>query len=380
MPGKIIHRTITAQALASCKITDACALAQDYCCYPDFYFEEKSEEAAPYMFFYEGIQFHYPPHTPVEEFYRYWDHKDGRNILLSTRDNDNIRHVEAGFRYYLNKTVALLRENNRSEAWKYLGCLLHFLEDSTFGLHTLEGADGTDIFVLDRLSGTNVTKELCKVELPREYFSQTVEPEIISDNIEETVSLLFARYVRDSAAGRQALFDQAAALLFGVSQRDFDANTRIMFSNALSLTADTIATVIAIAENTAPHTVERKLVCFSPFHYPIGGSGGFGLRKFEETDGIVTFGTNSSAKLLYSIPANIYRRFSASVYGNDIRQLTLYLINNGNVIQTIELEKNRETLLEITAPGGTVGFEISSNDPSGKIEIRNAVFCREKFS
>lgn len=380
MPGKIIHQTITAQALASCKITDACALAQDYCCYPDFYFEERREEAVPYMFFYEGIQFHYPPHTPVEEFYRYWDNKDGRNILLSTRNNDNIRHVEAGFRYYLNKTVALLKENNRDEAWKYLGCLLHFLEDSTFGLHTLEGADGTDIFVLDRLSGKNVTKELCKVELPPECFSQTVEPEIISDNIEEMVSLLYARYVRDSAAGRQALFDQAASLLFGVSQRDLNENTRMMFSSALSLAADVIATVVAIAENTAPHTVERKLVCFSPYHYPIGGSGGFGLRKFEEKDGVITFGTNGSAKLFYNIPENIYSRFSATVYGNDIRQLTLHSVNNGSVIQTIELEKNCETLIEITAPGGTVGFEISSNDPSGKIEIRNAVFCREKFS
>ena len=377
MPGKIIHNTITAQALASCKITGASALAQDYCCYPDFYFEENREEAVPYMFFYEGIQFHYPPHTPVEEFYRYWDNKDGRNYLLSTRANDNIRHVEAGFRYYLNKTVALLKENNRNEAWKYLGCLLHFLEDSTFGLHALEGADGTDIFVLDRLSGKNVTKELCKTELPPECFSQTVEPEIISDDIEETAALLYARYVRDTAASRQTLFDQAAALLYGVSKREFNENTRLMFSTALSLAADVIATVIAIAENTAIGTAERKLFCFSPFHYPIGGAGGFGLRKFEEKDDVVIFGTNSSAKLLYNIPSNIYSRFSAVVYGDDIKQLTLYLINNGSVVQTIELEKNCETPIEIDSPCGTVGFEISSTELSGRIEIRNGVFSRK---
>ena len=376
MPGKIIHNTITAQALASCKITGASALAQDYCCYPDFYFEENREEAVPYMFFYGGIQFHYPPHTPVEEFYRYWDNKDGRNYLLSTRANDNIRHVEAGFRYYLNKTVALLKENNRNEAWKYLGCLLHFLEDSTFGLHALEGADGTDIFVLDRLSGKNVTKELCKTELPPECFSQTVEPEIISDDIEETVALLYARYVRDTAASRQTLFDQAAALLFGVSKRDFNENTRMMFSTALSLAADVIATVIAIAENTARYTAERKLGCFSPFHYPIGGSGGFGLRKFEEKGDVISFGTNSSAKLLYNIPGGIYSRFSAGVYGDDIRQVTLYLINNGTVVQTIELEKNCEIQVEIDSPCGTVGFEISSTESSGRIEIRNGVFSR----
>ncbi|MBO7327195.1 MAG: hypothetical protein J6W00_00315, partial [Lentisphaeria bacterium] len=301
MPGKIIHNTITAQALASCGITGAAALAQDYCCYPDFYFEERREEAAPYMFFYEGIQFHYPPHTPVEEFYRYWDNKDGRNHLLSTRTNDNIRHVEAGFRYYLNKTVALLRENDRDEAWKYLGCLLHFLEDATFGLHALEGADGTDIFVLDRLSGENVTKELCKVGLPPECFSQTVEPVILSDNIEETVALLYARYVRDTAASRQALFDQAATLLFGKGKRGFDENTRRMFSTALSLTADTIATVVAIAENTATRAAERKLFCFSPFYYPIGGGGSFQLRRYELDGDDFVFGVNLEARLLFKI-------------------------------------------------------------------------------
>ena len=376
MPGKIIHNAITAQALASCGVTDAAALARDYCCYPDFYYEDRREEAEPYMFFYEGIQFHYPPHTPVEEFYRYWGNRDGRNCLLSTRANDNIRHAEAGFRYYLSKTVSLLRENRREEAWKYLGCLLHFLEDTAFGIHALEGADGTDIFVLDRLSGENVTKELCKAVLPQECFSQTVQPEIISDDLEETVSLLYARYVRGTASSRLALFDQAASLLFGVSKRDFNENTRIMFFNALSLAADTIATVLAIAGNSAPVSLERSLFSFSPFHYPIGGAGGFGLRRFEEKDNVITFGVNSSAKLLYSIPENLYDRFTAVISGDDIKQVTLRLINRGSAVQTFELEKNCALPIEISSPGSTFGFEISSAESSGKIEIRSGTFFR----
>ena len=376
MPGKIIHSTITAQALVSCKITDACALVQDYCCYPDFYFEEKSEEAAPYMFFYEGIQFHYPPHTPVEEFYRYWDNKDGRNYLLSTRANENIRHVEAGFCYYLNKTVALLRENNRDEAWKYLGCLLHFLEDSTFGLHALEGADGTDIFVLDRLSGSPVTKALCQVELPEKCLTATVSPQVLTDNVDELVALLYARYVRDTARSREALFDQAVRLLYGTGKYSYEENTERMFSTALSLAADTIATIIAIAENSAVETKQRKLCEFSPFRYPIGGAGGFALRKFEERDNIITFGTNSSAALHYNIPQNLYSRFTAEICGDDIKQVTLHLLSNGSVTEMIELEKDREFLIEIPFPGGDTGFEITSAAASGKIEIRNGTFFR----
>lgn len=377
MPNAAFHSRITALALECAGICDTGELAERFCNYPDYVFEENSAESADYMFYLDNIQFHYPPHTPVEEFYRYWRVDNGVARQIFTQGNANRRHVESGFEYYLSRTVELLRAGNRGEAWKFLGCLLHFLEDSTFGLHALEGADGTDIFVLDRLSGKNVTKELCKTELPPECFSQTVEPEIISDDIEETVALLYARYVRDTAASRQTLFDQAAALLYGVSKREFNENTRLMFSTALSLAADVIATVIAIAENTAIGTAERKLFCFSPFHYPIGGAGGFGLRKFEEKDNVVIFGTNSSAKLLYNIPSNIYSRFSAVVYGDDIKQLTLYLINNGGVVQTIELEKNCETPIEIDSPCGTVGFEISSTELSGRIEIRNGVFSRK---
>ena len=193
MPGELIHQTITAQALLSNGITDAAALAESYCCYPDYYFDDRCKEVQPYMYFHEGIQFHYPPHTPVEEFYRYWNRNEKGNYLMSTRSNDNIRHTEAGFRYYMEKVVALLRQNERDEAWKYLGCLLHFLEDAVFGLHALEGADGTDIFVLDRLSGSNVTRELCKIALPQKCLTQTVEPQIFSDNVAEAVSLLYAR-------------------------------------------------------------------------------------------------------------------------------------------------------------------------------------------
>ena len=120
----------------------------------------------------------------------------------------------------------------------------------------------------------------------------------------------------------------------------------------------------------------RKLSDFSPCHYPIGGSGGFALRRFEELDNVISFGTNSAALLLYNIPDKIYSRFSAKVYADDIIQVTLHLINNGSVIQSVELENNRETLIAVSDPGGSFGFKITSTAASGKIEIRNGFFSK----
>ena len=91
-------------------------------------------------------------------------------------------------------------------------------------------------------------------------------------------------------------------------------------------------------------------------------------------DNTVVFGTNSTALLLYSIPENIYSRFTAKIYGDDTDQLTLSVINNGVEFRSLEVEKNREYQIDISNPGGTVGFKITSTAVRGKVEIRNGVF------
>ena len=373
MPGWIFHQSLTEQALKSNQIFDADRLANHYCCYPDYYYDERSAEVKPYMFFYDGIQFHYPPHTPVEEFYRYWDRNEKGNYPFNHHENENIIHVEAGFRFYLEKVTSLLKSGATEEAWKYLGCLLHFLEDSTFGVHAFEGADGTDIFVLDRLSGTDVAKFLCSIKLPDELKTATVEPKVISTQIDELVSLLYARYTRDSAFSRQLLFDMAIGHIYGTSHRSFDENVKLMFMTALQLTADAVVSVMAIVSDKKSANTQRKLTDFTPFHYPIGGSG-FILRKFEEADNTISFGVNSYASLLYRIPENIYDTFTVQVSGIDIKQVTLQVINRNEVVQTLELENGKAFHLNITSPGGIFGFRISSPSISGQIRLSDGVF------
>lgn len=376
MPGTFIHQCLTRQALESNHISDAENLVNTYCIYPDYYFGERSAETKPYMYFHDGIQFHYPPHTPVEEFYRYWDRNENGNYPFCHHENENIVHVEAGFRFYLGKIIPLLNTGEREEAWKYLGCLLHFLEDSTFGLHSLEGADGADLFILDRLFGTDITRYLSGISLTDELQSMTVIPKVLTSSAEEFIPLLYTRYVKDSARSRQYLFDMAVEHQYGKSQRSSEENIREMFLVALQLSADTAATVLAIASGEKTGVMQRNLTEFSPFHYPIGGSG-FILKKYEEQENTITFGVNSSASLLYSIPENLYDTFTCSVRGIGIHQVKLELFDKNEVIRCIDLENEKEIPLVISSPGGVLGFRITSPEVLGQIRISNGVFCRK---
>ena len=376
MPGEKFHRCLTARALVCAGVPDAASFDLDCCCWPDDYWGPRSAEAEPYMYFTDGIQFHYPPHTPVEEFYRYWAQGENGLRMVHLRPNDNLRHVESGMRFYIEKAIGLLRLGERKEAWKYLGCLLHFIEDSLFGLHALEGADGTDLFVLDRLSGREVAKHLAKLPFDESFFTFAAAPRILSDSVDEAVSLLYARYVRDGASSRRALFDLAADFLYGASRKTPRENVKTMFLNALSLATDAVATVFAIPEDRAPSVPERRLADFAPFVYPIGGSGGFALRRYEERGNGIAFGVNSEAVLLYAIPRGVYRRFSADVRLEDAGPLTLELVTGGVCAEKFELAGGVVLPVRLDGPGGETGFRVFSRQPRGRVVIENGVFLK----
>ena len=81
MPNGIQHSKLTRTALDLLSPyfkllpEDNEALIEQYCNYPDdFFSQDKSiyKNIAPYIFIKDGIQFHYPPDTPINELYRYW--------------------------------------------------------------------------------------------------------------------------------------------------------------------------------------------------------------------------------------------------------------------------------------------------------------------
>ena len=75
---------ITRQALKSAGVSNASMLIDEYSSYPD-YFHRRYEEIAPYLFVKDNIEFHYPPPTPVDQFYRYWNCAPGQGTFIVDR-------------------------------------------------------------------------------------------------------------------------------------------------------------------------------------------------------------------------------------------------------------------------------------------------------
>lgn len=373
MPAQFHHQCITRQALKSAGISASPELISDYSSFPDFY-HRRYQEIKPYMFISNGIEFHYAPHTPVDEFYRYWNcnESDG-TFMVSTASNRNRSFCEAGFAFYLEHILDNLHRNNDSEAEKFLGCLLHFLEDASFGVHALEGTDGTDIYVLDRMSGKSVAKYICSIPLPEAVTHHTVTPEIFAATPAEFPALLYRRCADAAAVSRQAVFDTALDYIIGKSQNSVFENQRIMFNSSVQLAADTAATIYAIANGTAPAVTSRKLTDFAPFHYPIGGGGGFQLLRYEEVNGNIRFGVNVEARLLYNIPGGCYKDFHAVITGNGIKQAELSLINDGKICQKFDLEGNCRFDCAIDSPANTFGFIVRAKSGIGSIAVNGGV-------
>lgn len=375
MPNKYHHQIITRQALKSAGITDAPLLVEEYSSFPDN-FHRDYDNIAPYMFIMDKVEFHYPPHTPVDQFYRYWEHiPHQRTVMLDREENHNSTFAEAGFRFYFEHCIEALQNGKREEAWKFLGCLLHFLEDSAFGIHTLEGPDGTDIYVLDRMSGKQFAKYICSIPPDDALTELEVVPQILASNIDEAVARLYFRYVEATAISRQAAFDIALEYIIGKSRHTLPENQRTMFLSAVQLAADTAATILAIAENRAPEFSQRNLCDFAPFHYPIGGGGRFQLARYELNGNDFTFGVNLEARLLFKIPA-VYKCFSGRIISSNVENTTIEIINNGNVCQTLQLNGDMDIALDIHSPGGVFGLRCTAPSGKGEITLAGGVFLR----
>ncbi len=94
-------------------------LVKNYCLFPD---RKDSPEVKPYVIPVEERTFHYMPRVDVAE---------------------NQRYFTAGASLYLEQILARLKEGKTEEAAKYLGYLLHILEDAGLpGIHSLEGFNG----------------------------------------------------------------------------------------------------------------------------------------------------------------------------------------------------------------------------------------------
>ena len=125
----------------------------EYCWYPDWYYSpDRHQQAAarPYVIMVDGVPFHYLPANPVET--NNWTvEADGALRRLPNAPNRHWQFVAKGFHDSLLPLLDHFRAGRTEEAARFAGALLHVVEDAGSGVHVLEGIDGTDAMLMDRL-------------------------------------------------------------------------------------------------------------------------------------------------------------------------------------------------------------------------------------
>lgn len=406
MPSGETHSRITACALQKCPLAygDNDALIREYCTYPDDFYGPKRNEIMPYSFFMDGIQFHYPPHIPYEETYRYWNADEECRLFHSHKFvNSNFEFMIRGIKFYFSNALYSLNGaggfnrpefNLRDEAMKYLGCLLHTLEDAMFGLHALEGPGGSDAFVLDRMADEEdfpVRPSYLAARLTSEGCVDTpYKPHCLGRNVDEASMRLYSEYVARVADSRKCMFKYImhandAAVCSRMAQR--------MFDNAVQICADVIQTVFSIAKGEDCTPPEVPLTDLEPHVFPFGGFRPYRYTAFERNfavgkddrkcplrltfaDGIrefshgISFGTHAEGDLLFWIApgsfdsCTLYLGFHSDLH---FGTANIDIINDGNVVDSFVLDGYaREINIK---PMNEFGLHFNSDTTAGCICI-----------
>lgn len=400
MPDSRTHSALTRAALAlqTAETGNNENLIGDYSSWPDFYFSDRGKELRPYIFFLDGIQFHYPPDTPYNDLYRYWD--IGENDFHRSRPfiNENFRHVSAGFRFYIENIVRNFRQNDLDEGKKYLGCLLHMLEDSCFGLHALEGAGGADAFVLDRLTDDPVQPSMiiAKIKYRDDFPKLEYVPHSLGNSPDEMVMRLYAAYCAASADSRKCCFRYILNTLENRAEQNPEQEYR-MYANAVKLCADVIHTVFQLGRGMILPSGPCRLEELEPYEFPFGGFGGYRFRSFvrncafdRENNAVpleldcgkfehgLSFGTHADGRLRYFIAPGIYRKFTCRIGLHPISpaggNAEITWFNAGKAVRTDILDPAVRSLeIGIPEPGKEFGLSFRSDPSCGILVLADPV-------
>gem|GEM_PF-1124566 len=259
-------------------------LRDHYCLLPDLYFDVEGpghEQARPFYFETDGIQFHYVPDTPIVPLYRYYTADRGRLRLQQQQPyrNEHYRHVSRGFRYYLEQALAAFRDNRIDHGCGWVGCLLHFLQDYGFGVHSVEGPYGTDFFVLQRLFPEpadfgELPDAILTAGAPPPSAAELAgyRPRLLGAAPAEIVFHLYARHVQVTLAARRLCHRIVSNALGGRAE----ANAALfsdMYAAVIRLCADVLFTVLwngrpGIDPGTVKHLNRVRLSAMEPVQRP----------------------------------------------------------------------------------------------------------------
>ena len=397
MPFSAIHSHITKTALSLLPFDtgDNSGLISDYCCYPDTYFEDPPKYAK-YAFFLDGIQYHYPPNTPIYDLYRYWKATPDGLTRSHKFVNENHRHMKAGFLFYAQHALEELRNGEMEEAKKFMGCMIHALQDASFGLHPFEGAGGTDAFLLDRMWPCEPppSRRLAKISSDKCHCPEYT-PCSLGTSKEEIAMRLYSKYVCANYDSRRAAFQ---CLLEMHSGHDDALQPLIqrMFDNAVRITADVLYTLFSNASVPAPQSLPTDL---EPVVFPFGGFKPYvfsscsergtalmldgssrplelltsnGRRRFDSG---LAFGSHLEGELLFDIAPNVFHDITLFVgFHPDAHFGTakIRFINDGKVIHEATIDDTAAEIL-VEKPSGQFGISFNSDSSAGTLVVATDV-------
>ncbi len=394
MPCSEFHSYMTRSALSLPPFDtgDNSELIRNYCNWPDFYFSSP-EELEPYMFFTDGIQFHYIPDTPYNELYRYWGVSPQKGLhRVKPFRNENFIHAEAGFTYYLSRTAKLFKKQEFEEGKKFLGSLLHMLQDAAFGMHALEGAGGADLFFLNRIMDTeNLPLDILSGLPCLELAPSPYTPRILGNSVAEAVMRLYSEYCRRTADSRKCCFEF-------IMNNGNTAPAQRMFDNAVRLCADVTATVHHLAAGEKVSGLSCKLTDLEPFAFPFGGFRSYRFRSFtrdtacgaegkamplaigdEEFASGLAFGSHHYGELIYRIAPGVFSKFDCTIgfhrESGRAPAMDFELLNDGKTVFASRIDENNPSCrLHMDAPKGDFGLRFRSSPACGIIVIGEPEF------
>ena len=390
MPGSDIHIQLTREALelSAVPLEKNCAseLIREYCLYPDYYFG-RQQELGKYQYFTDGIQFHYLPDTPWNDVYRYWGYdKDGKACKIRPFRNENFIHANNGFLFLITKCVEEWKKGCWDEGSRYLGTLLHTLEDSTFGPHTMEGPHGVDFFALNRLSGKDLVTPVCRMK-PDQAPLKELEGEgvirILGRNPEEVAMRLYAEYTCSNNASRQCCFREAVRHFTGtINEQETIKDCHAMRVHAVKVCAEVVKSCYALATGEGLETLPATccLAELEPVEFPFNGAGPYHFRTMTRDGSTLKFGIQQVVALSYSIAENTFSRFETALsleeYTHEKGVFCKVFLRDELVLDT-ELKPGQAVPLSLKNPGGMLSFRFRgpATVPGGIVLKDPCLFC-----
>lgn len=364
MPFSAIHRKLTRFALAAApELFAGCdteALVQTYCCYPDSALMPDGDEAKKFLYEPDGVPFHYLPDAPLENLYRHYRRgADGKLNRARGFVNPHFEFARAGLVHYLTRISGDLRAGRRTDAMKSAGVLLHVLQDNSFGVHTLEGVGGTDVFFFDRL---NVWEDspfdaLCRLDcgdpapvLPR-------APQVLGNSPEEAALRIYRRWCDAIRIGR------TVCVRFLLDRKTDPAP---MAAASVLLCADVLRTLSAFSGRSAETPL--ALTDFEPYEPP--------CRDFAESLArTLTFPVRAEEHLLYWFFPGMFDSLFA-VVGTRDGAVRYESVNGGATVRSGVLQAGERVTLTLDRPENICGFKFFAERGAVRIQLTDTELRR----